>query len=301
MTHRQIMEALSGLLLGMFVAILSSTIVSNALPDDHHRPATARQSRVHLGGHRRRCSRSTATTPIWGKLADLFSKKLLVQLALVIYVARLGAWPASRRTPAMLIACRVRPGHRRRRPVRAGPDRDGGDDLAARARPLQRLPRRARSPSPPSAARCSAASSSTPAGSAGAGASTSACRSPSSRWSCSRRPCTCRSSSAKVQDRLAGRDLDHRGRLAAADLGHPRRRQVRLGLLADRRDGRRRASLLGALFVARRDRASRADRPAAAVPQPDDHPRRRRQRSSSASRCSARTVFLGQYFQIARG
>ena len=27
----------------------------------------------------------TATTPIWGKLADLFSKKLLVQSALVIY------------------------------------------------------------------------------------------------------------------------------------------------------------------------------------------------------------------------
>ena len=28
----------------------------------------------------------TATTPIWGKLSDLFSKKLLVQIALVIYV-----------------------------------------------------------------------------------------------------------------------------------------------------------------------------------------------------------------------
>ncbi|MET9942871.1 hypothetical protein ABZ086_33850, partial [Streptomyces halstedii] len=33
MTHRQIMEALTGLLLGMFVAILSSTVVSNALPE----------------------------------------------------------------------------------------------------------------------------------------------------------------------------------------------------------------------------------------------------------------------------
>ena len=51
MTHRQIMEALSGLLLGMFVAILSSTVVSNALPriitDLQRRPV-----RVHLGGHR---------------------------------------------------------------------------------------------------------------------------------------------------------------------------------------------------------------------------------------------------------
>ncbi len=32
MTHREVLEAMSGLLLGMFVAILSSTVVSTALP-----------------------------------------------------------------------------------------------------------------------------------------------------------------------------------------------------------------------------------------------------------------------------
>ena len=32
MSHREVLEALSGLLLGMFVAMLSSTVVSNALP-----------------------------------------------------------------------------------------------------------------------------------------------------------------------------------------------------------------------------------------------------------------------------
>jgi hypothetical protein len=32
MTHREVLEALSGLLLGMFVAILSSTVVTTALP-----------------------------------------------------------------------------------------------------------------------------------------------------------------------------------------------------------------------------------------------------------------------------
>jgi hypothetical protein len=32
MTHREILEALSGMLLAMFVAFLSSTVVSNALP-----------------------------------------------------------------------------------------------------------------------------------------------------------------------------------------------------------------------------------------------------------------------------
>ncbi len=32
MTHRQVLEALSGLLLGMFVSMLASTVVSSSLP-----------------------------------------------------------------------------------------------------------------------------------------------------------------------------------------------------------------------------------------------------------------------------
>jgi EmrB/QacA subfamily drug resistance transporter len=104
MTHRQIMEALSGLLLGMFVAILSSTIVSNALP----------QIITDLGGGQSAYTwvvtaallSMTATTPLWGKLADLFSKKLLVQIALLIYVAGSVVAGLSQNT-GMLIACRV--------------------------------------------------------------------------------------------------------------------------------------------------------------------------------------------------
>ncbi|MGW1293164.1 MFS transporter [Streptomyces sp. NPDC002533] len=104
MTHRQIMEALTGLLLGMFVAILSSTVVSNALPEIIS----------DLGGGQSAYTwvvtasllAMTATTPLWGKLADLFSKKLLVQIALVIYV--LGSVVAGLSTSSgMLIACRV--------------------------------------------------------------------------------------------------------------------------------------------------------------------------------------------------
>ncbi|GGT67444.1 MFS transporter [Streptomyces lateritius] len=104
MTHRQIMEALSGLLLGMFVAILSSTIVSNALPEIIN----------DLGGGQSAYTwvvtaallSMTATTPLWGKLADLFSKKLLVQIALIIYVAGSVVAGLSQNT-GMLIACRV--------------------------------------------------------------------------------------------------------------------------------------------------------------------------------------------------
>ncbi|MDQ1624332.1 MAG: hypothetical protein QOH19_2750 [Actinomycetota bacterium] len=85
MTHRQIMEALTGLLAAFFTAILSSTIVANALPT----------IMAELKGTQTDFAwvitaallANAATTPIWGKLADLFDKKLLVQLSIVIFVA----------------------------------------------------------------------------------------------------------------------------------------------------------------------------------------------------------------------
>lgn len=104
MSHRQIMEALTGLLLGLFVAILSSTIVSNALPTitaDLHSSQTAYTWVVTAA-----LLAITVSTPIWGKLADLVSKKLLVQLGLVIYV--IGSCIAGlSQNSAMLITARV--------------------------------------------------------------------------------------------------------------------------------------------------------------------------------------------------
>ncbi|RDG33969.1 MDR family MFS transporter [Streptomyces corynorhini] len=85
MEHRQIMSALGGLLLGMFVAMISSTIVTNALPkiisdlDAGQNAYTWVVTAALLA--------MTASTPLWGKLADLVSKKMLVQLALVIFLA----------------------------------------------------------------------------------------------------------------------------------------------------------------------------------------------------------------------
>ncbi|GHF68794.1 EmrB/QacA subfamily drug resistance transporter [Amycolatopsis bartoniae] len=85
MTPRQIARAFSGLLLALLVAVLSSTIVSNALPT----------ILADLNGSQSQYTwvvtatllASTASTPIWGKLSDLFSKKMLYQLAIVIYTA----------------------------------------------------------------------------------------------------------------------------------------------------------------------------------------------------------------------
>src|SRR4051812_14120576 len=104
MSHRQILEAMSGLLLGMFVAILSSTVVSTSLPviiDD-------------LGGSQSSYTwvvtstllALTISTPIWGKLADLFDRKALVQSALLIFVV--GSILAGlSQSIAWLISCRV--------------------------------------------------------------------------------------------------------------------------------------------------------------------------------------------------
>lgn len=83
MTHREILEAMSGLLLGMFVAILSSTVVSTSLPIIV----------ADLGGSQSAYTwvvtstllALTVSTPIWGKLADLYPRKTLVQIGLTIY------------------------------------------------------------------------------------------------------------------------------------------------------------------------------------------------------------------------
>ncbi|WP_432486134.1 MFS transporter [Kineococcus esterisolvens] len=104
MSHKEVLEALSGLLLGMFVAILSSTVVSNALPtivndlDGTESSYTWVVTAALLA--------TTISTPIWGKLADTFSKKLLVQIALVVFVVA-SAIAGLSTSMGMLIALRV--------------------------------------------------------------------------------------------------------------------------------------------------------------------------------------------------
>jgi len=85
MSRREVVQALSGLMLGMFVTILASTVVSNALP----------RIIADLGGSQSvytwivttELLAMTATVPLWGKMADLYSKKLLIQLSLGMFVA----------------------------------------------------------------------------------------------------------------------------------------------------------------------------------------------------------------------
>lgn len=104
MSHRKVLEALSGLLLGMFVSILAATVVSTSLPVIIH----------DIGGDQTAFTwvvtatllTTAISTPIWGKLADLFNRKLLIQLALIIFVLATAAAGFSQ-DPATLIAFRA--------------------------------------------------------------------------------------------------------------------------------------------------------------------------------------------------
>ena len=84
LSHREILEVMIGLLAALFTALISSTIVSTALPtimSDLH--GTQRQYTWVITAS---LLAMTISTPIMGKLADLLNKKLLIQLSIILFV-----------------------------------------------------------------------------------------------------------------------------------------------------------------------------------------------------------------------
>ncbi|MGO2747612.1 DHA2 family efflux MFS transporter permease subunit [Microbacterium sp.] len=101
---REIFTAISGLIVGMFVAVISGTVVSTSLP----------VIIADLGGTQSQYTwvitasllATAVTTPIWGKLADLVDRKILIQISLILFT--LGTVAAGFSTDTnMLIALRV--------------------------------------------------------------------------------------------------------------------------------------------------------------------------------------------------
>ncbi|HKT61488.1 MAG TPA: MDR family MFS transporter, partial [Gemmatimonadales bacterium] len=82
-SHRQILTILTGLLLGMFLAALDQTIVSTAIrtisDDLHGLSIQAWVTTAYL-------VTSTITTPIYGKLGDLWGRKKLFLFAITIFI-----------------------------------------------------------------------------------------------------------------------------------------------------------------------------------------------------------------------
>ncbi|WP_306303241.1 MFS transporter [Actinomadura chibensis] len=82
-THRQILEILSGLMMAMLTAMISTSVIATALPTIVG----------DLGGQDKLswvASASlltmTASTPLWGKLSDIAGRKLMFQTALLTFV-----------------------------------------------------------------------------------------------------------------------------------------------------------------------------------------------------------------------
>ncbi|KQS73901.1 multidrug MFS transporter [Modestobacter sp. Leaf380] len=104
MDRRQVLQALSGLMMGVFVAILAGTVVSNALPTIISDLGGSQS--VYTWVVTAELLAMTTTVPLWGKLADLFSQKLLVQSSLGLFVVGSLASGFAQDT-TMLIAARV--------------------------------------------------------------------------------------------------------------------------------------------------------------------------------------------------
>lgn len=84
-SHREILQVMTGLLAALFTAMISTTIVSTALPTimaDLH--GTQRQYTWVITAS---LLAMTISTPVWGKLSDLFNKKTLAQLSIILFVA----------------------------------------------------------------------------------------------------------------------------------------------------------------------------------------------------------------------
>ncbi|GAA4476980.1 MDR family MFS transporter [Rhodococcus olei] len=100
MTHREILEVLAGLLAALFTALISSTIVSTALPTiigDLNGSQTQYAWVITTS-----LLATAASTPIWGKLSDLYNKKVLVQSAIVVFVVGSVIAGASQNVPVLL-------------------------------------------------------------------------------------------------------------------------------------------------------------------------------------------------------
>jgi EmrB/QacA subfamily drug resistance transporter len=83
-THREILSILSGILLGMMLAALDQSIVATALPAIAGELGGFEHLSWIVSGY---LLTSTASTPIYGKLSDLYGRRSMLQTAIVIFVA----------------------------------------------------------------------------------------------------------------------------------------------------------------------------------------------------------------------
>jgi MFS family permease len=83
LTHRQILIVLSGLMLGMLLAALDQTIVATALPTIVSELGGINHLSWVVTAY---LLASTSSTPLYGKISDLYGRKGVFQAAIVIFL-----------------------------------------------------------------------------------------------------------------------------------------------------------------------------------------------------------------------
>ena len=100
LSHKQIMGVMFGIMSGMFLAALDQSIVGVALP----------RITSDLGGLEHLAwvvtaylLASTATTPLWGKISDLYGRKKIFQIAIIIFLIGSVLCGAAQNMPQLII------------------------------------------------------------------------------------------------------------------------------------------------------------------------------------------------------
>lgn len=100
LSHKQILGVMVGIMSGMFLAALDQSIVGVALP----------RITSELGGLEHLAwvvtaylLASTATTPLWGKISDLYGRKKIFQIAIIIFLIGSMLCGAAQNMPQLII------------------------------------------------------------------------------------------------------------------------------------------------------------------------------------------------------
>ncbi len=134
-SHQQILRVITGIMLCILLAALDQTVVIPAVP--------AIATELGAFGHlswivSAYLLTSTAATPIYGKLSDIYGRRLLLLIALALFIAASVLCALSRR-PAAIDRLPRHAGRRRRRADGDGAGGDRGRGVPAGTRPLPGL------------------------------------------------------------------------------------------------------------------------------------------------------------------
>ena len=87
----------SGLMLALLIASLDQTVVATALPTIVSDLGGLSQLSWVVTGY---LLASTVSTPLWGKLGDLYGRKRLFQAAIVIFLVGSALWASAKTWPS---------------------------------------------------------------------------------------------------------------------------------------------------------------------------------------------------------